>query len=128
MFNRRDCFADISDAIKLVHFLTTDITSDRSQIHWNFHPERGNLNVFVGSGLNDGKNHVVIQKRTFKDGIDVLFEFYDGPILQYSVTDFCFEPEKSFLLQLYVQVAPRVIEHAFIHRTGGKTRRVFYHE
>ena len=106
----------ITDAIKLVHFLTTDITSDRSQIHWSFHPERGNLNVFVGSGLNEGKNHVVIQKRTFKDGIDVLFEFYDGPIL------------KSFLLQLYVQVAPRVIEHAFIHRTGGKTRRVFYHE
>ena len=128
LFNRKDCTTSISDATKLVHFLTADITSGTPQIHWGFHPERGNMNVFIGTGLDGGKNRVVIQKNTLKDGLDVLFEFYEGPILQYSVTDLCFEPEKSFLLQLYVQVAPRVIEATLINRNGAKIRRSFQTE
>ena len=122
-FVRPECTASISDATKLIHFLTTDITSEAPQVRWTFHPERSNLNIFVGSGLNDNQSRVVIMKRTIKDGLDVTLEYYDGSILQYSLSDLCFVPEASTLLRLYAQVAPRVIESALTHRTGGKMLR-----
>lgn len=120
MFNRQDCCSDISDAIKLVHSLTTDASSVNPQIRWDYHPDRSNLGVFLGTGLDGGKNTVVITKRTIKGNIEFLFEYFEGPIATYSVTDLCFEPEKSFLMELYAQVAPRVFERSLTHRTVGR--------
>ena len=119
-FARQDYTADVSDAIKLVHILTADITSDSPHIHWDYHPDRSSLGVFLGTGLGGGKNTVVITKRTIKGNTEFLFEYFEGPIATYSVTDLCFEPEKSFLMELYAQVAPRVFERSLTHRTVGR--------
>lgn len=127
-FARQDYTADVSDAIKLVHTLTADITSDSPHIHWDYHPDRSSLGVFIGTGLDDGKNTVVIAKRTIKGNVEFFFEFYKGAIATYSVTDLCIDQQKSFLMELYTQVAPRVFERSLTHRTGGRMLRETYSE
>lgn len=123
LMHQPDYHVTIEDAMKLIHFLSTDIPSDAPKIHWSYHPERNNSNLFLGTGLNEGKERVIIQKYFYKDGMDIILEFYEGPLLRYSVVDLCFEPETSALLKLYAQIAPRVFEHALKHRTGGRMLR-----
>jgi hypothetical protein len=128
LFQRQDCSVSITDAIQLVHALIADISSDTPHIHWGYHPDRSNLGVFLGTGLDNGKNAVIIAKRTIKGNIEFQFEFFEGAIATYSVTDLCFEQEKSFLMELYAQVAPRVFERSLTHRTGGRMLRETYPE
>lgn len=88
------------------------IQSETPQVRWSFHPERRSTSIFLGTGLDGGQNRIILQKYYLKDGMDVILEFYEGPILRYTVADLCFEPDKSALLKLYAQVAPTVIEAA----------------
>ncbi len=112
LIHRPDYHVTEEDAQKLIHFLSEDIQSDAPQVQWRFHPDRRSTSIFLGTGLNGGQNRVILQKYYLKDGMDVILEFYEGPILRYTVADLCFEPETSALLKLYAHVAPRVIESA----------------
>ncbi|MBQ3009985.1 MAG: hypothetical protein IJD81_02210 [Oscillospiraceae bacterium] len=123
LIHRPDYHVTVEDAMNLIRFLSTDIASVKPKVYWCYHPERNNSNLFLGTGLNDGKERVIIQKYFYKDGMDVILEFYEGPLLRYSVVNLCFEPETSALLKLYAQVAPRVFEHALRHRTSGRMLR-----
>ena len=112
LIHRPDYHVTEEDAQKLIRFLSEDIQSETPQVRWSFHPERRSTSIFLGTGLDGGQNRIILQKYYLKDGMDVILEFYEGPILRYTVADLCFEPDKSALLKLYAQVAPTVIEAA----------------
>ena len=124
LIHRPDYHVTKEDAQKLINFLSDDIQSDVPQVQWGFHPERRSTSIFLGTGLDGGQNRVILQKYYLKDGMDVILEFYEGPILRYTVADLCFEPDKSALLKLYAQVAPRVIEAALAAPPRKVHRRI----
>lgn len=96
-----------ADAINLIRFLTDDIQSATPQIHWGFHPTRSNLSVFVGDGLNGGKNRIVFEKGPIKGGYQVIFNFYDGAESKYTMIDLCMGPLTE-LHELYTKVSKAV--------------------
>ncbi|MBQ5665345.1 MAG: hypothetical protein IIV41_05705 [Akkermansia sp.] len=96
-----------ADAINLLQFLSDDIQSASPQIQWGFHPTRSNLSVFVGDGLNGGKNRVVFEKGPIKGGYQVIFTFYDGAESKYTMVDLCLGP-LSELHELYTKVSRAV--------------------
>ena len=127
LIHRPDYHVTEEDAQKLIHFLSEDIQSKTPQVQWSLHPERRSTSIFLGTGLNGGQNRVILQKYYLKDGMDVILEFYEGPILRYTVADLCFEPETSALLKLYKQVAPTVIKAA-LAAPPRKVRRAIHIE
>ena len=114
-----------SEALQLIRFLLSDIVSDNPQIQLRFHPKYHSTSIYLGTGLNGGKNDVTIQKSIYKDGMKVSFEYFEGPILLYTVVDFCFDPDNSALLKLNSHVAPRVIEATLASPPRVKYRRIF---
>ena len=38
LMHQPDYHVTIEDAMKLIHFLSTDIASDAPKIHWSYHP------------------------------------------------------------------------------------------
>ena len=92
ILNRPEDPVTDAEAFTLLRFLSEDIQSAAPQIHWGFHPSRSNLSVFVGDGLNDGKNRVVIEKGPIKGGYQVLFNYYEGTKVRYTMVDLCMGP------------------------------------
>lgn len=121
---RPDCFITSMEALNLIDFLLSDITSDNPQIHWRFHPKYHSTNIYLGTGLNGGKNEVTVHKTIYKDGMTVSFEYFEGPISLYTIVDLCFDPDNSALLKLNAQVAPRAIAAALASPTRVKYRRI----
>ena len=106
-----------ADAINLLQFLSDDIQSASPQIHWGFHPTRSNLSVFVGDGLNGGKNRVVFEKGPIKGGYQVIFNYYDGPESKYTMVDLCLGP-LSELHELYTKISTAVHTATWKRRTS----------
>ena len=109
-----------ADVMKLLHFLSDDIQSAEPQIQWGFHPTRSNLSVFVGDGLNGGKNRVVFEKGPIKGGYQVIFNFYDGAESKYTMVDLCIGPITE-LHELYTKVS-RAVHTATWKRRANTTQ------
>lgn len=122
---RPDCSITGKEALSLIDFLLSDVTSDNPQIHWRFHPKYHSTNIYLGTGLNGGKNNVTVQKTIYKDGMKVCCEYFEGPISLYTIVDFCLDPDSSALLKLNAQIAPRVIAAAIASPPRVKDRRIF---
>ena len=109
-----------ADVMKLLRFLSDDIQSAEPQIQWGFHPTRSNLSVFVGDGLNGGKNRVVFEKGPIKGGYQVIFNFYDGAESKYTMVDLCIGPITE-LHELYTKVS-RAVHTATWKRRANTTQ------
>lgn len=107
IINNPDYPVTEADAINLLRFLSDDIQSATPQIHWGFHPTRSNLSVFVGEGLNGGKNRIVFEKGPIKGGYQVIFNFYDGTDAKYTMIDLCMGPVTE-LHELYTKISRTV--------------------
>ena len=110
-----------ADVISLLRFLSDDIQSATPQIHWGFHPTRSNPSVFVGDGLNGGKNRIVFEKGPIKGGYQVIFNFYDGAESKYTMVDLCMGPLTE-LHELYTKVS-RAVHTATWKRRANTTQR-----
>ena len=109
LLHRHDYPVSESTAIKLVQELLKDLKSGNPHIQWSYNPERSNLQTFVGIGLNGGQNSVKIEKKFAPhDQIQVHLEYCEGTIILYSITDLCYDPKTSSLLQLYAEIASLV--------------------
>lgn len=109
-----------ADVTNLLRFLSDDIQSATPQIHWGFHPTRSNLSVFVGEGLNGGKNRIVFEKGPIKGGYQVIFNFYDGAESKYTMIDLCMGPLTE-LHELYTKVS-RAVHTATWKRRANTTQ------
>lgn len=107
ILNNPDYPVTEADVTNLLRFLSDDIQSATPQIHWGFHPTRSNLSVFVGDGLNGGKNRIVFEKGPIKGGYQVIFNFYDGAESKYTMVDLCMGPITE-LHELYTKVSSAV--------------------
>lgn len=112
-----------ADVMKLLRFLTDDIQSAEPQIQWGFHPSRSNLCVFVGTGLNDGKNKIVFEKAPIKGGYQIIFDFFDDTHSLYTMVDLCLGPQ-SELHELYGYVSRAVHGAAWKRGTLSARRTI----
>lgn len=120
IMNNPDYPVTEADVISLLRFLSDDIQSATPQIHWGFHPTRSNLSVFVGDGLNGGKNRIVFEKGPIKGGYQVIFNFYDGAESKYTMIDLCMGPLTE-LHELYTKVS-RAVHTATWKRRANTTQ------
>ena len=120
IMNNPDYPVTEADVISLLRFLSDDIQSATPQIHWGFHPTRSNLSVFIGEGLNGGKNRVVFEKGPIKGGYQVIFNFYDGAESKYTMIDLCMGPLTE-LHELYTKVS-RAVHTATWKRRANTTQ------
>ena len=117
ILNHPDYPVTEADVTNLLRFLSDDIQSATPQIHWGFHPTRSNLSVFIGEGLNGGKNRVVFEKGPIKGGYQVIFNFYDGAESKYTMVDLCMGPITE-LHELYTKVSRAVHTATWTRRTN----------
>ena len=94
-------------AMDLQRFLSNDMDAVQPQVQWSFHPNRSNLSVFLGAGLNGGSNRIVLEKGAIKGGYQVIFNFYEGAESKYTMVDLCLGP-LSELHELYTKVSRAV--------------------
>ena len=120
ILNNPDYPVTEADVTNLLRFLSDDIQSATPQIHWGFHPTRSNLSVFVGDGLNGGKNRIVFEKGPIKGGYQVIFNFYDGAESKYTMVDLCMGPITE-LHELYTKVS-RAVHTATWKRRASTTQ------
>ena len=126
LFHRQDYPVTEATAMALIRELSDDLNSDNPHIQWGYNPGRSSLQTFVGIGLNDGQNCVRMEKSfTPHDEMQVHLEYCEGTKVLYSITDLCYVPESSSLLQLYTKVAPVVYATAMENRTP-KVHRIIH--
>lgn len=120
ILNNPDYPVTEADVTNLLRFLSDDIQSATPQIRWGFHPTRSNLSVFVGDGLNGGKNRIVFEKGPIKGGYQVIFNFYDGAESKYTMVDLCMGPLTE-LHERYTKVS-RAVHTATWKRRANTTQ------
>lgn len=112
-----------AEANALIRFLLEDIQSATPQIHWDFHPTRSNLCVFIGGNLDSGKYRYVFEKAAIKGGYQIIFNFYQGGKSKYTIVDLCMGP-RSELHELYGYVSRAVHGAAWRRGTLSTSRTI----
>lgn len=112
-----------AEATTMLKYLSEDIQSAAPRIHWDFHPTRHNICVFVGTDLNNGKHRFVFEKAPSKSGYQIIFNYYSGPKPKYTMVDLCMGP-RSELHELYGQVSRAVHSAAWKRGSLSASRTI----
>ncbi len=88
--------------------LIRKLLTNEVQITWDYNPRTLSENDFIGTGFGDGTERIQLSMQAVPHhNARMLLEYSDGSVV-FAITDLCYEPEKSALRKLFIQVASTV--------------------
>ncbi len=86
--------------------LICQLLGSKENVRWDYDPQTTSPNAFIGAGVDVPTKRVALSMHSVPHHHSrMLMEYWQDDEFICSITDLCYEPEKSELLQLFQQVA-----------------------